>query len=210
MNLASLAIKQALCGDLEAAAKTNQEILKEDKENIEALNRLATAFLHLGKKNKAQTIYRRVLRLDRFNPIAKRNLEKIKNFSLKKKGNSPANPDFNFLEEPGKTQLITLVCPGEKKTLAQLAVSEVLKFVTRGRGICLYSQNKEYIGRLPDDLSRRLIWLLNRGNHYQACIRGVDINRVTVFLKEVKQVKINRNYISFPDSLNDNYSSLFS
>ena len=207
MNLASLAIKQALNGNYETASKVNRKILKEDSQNIEALNRLALACLHLGKKDKAEALYRKVLRLDRFNPIAKRNLEKLKDLSPgRKDGNSQPVSEVDFLEEPGKTQQIILVSPGEIKILAKLTVSQPLRFTTKGKAICLYSHCREYIGRLPDDLSRRLILLIKRGNQYRAYIKIVEKNRVTVFLKEVKQAKINLNYISFPENLSQVYA----
>lgn len=197
MNLISQSIKQALNGDFEAAVKTNLEIIKKDAKNIDALNRLAFAYLQLGKKEKAKTVYNQVLRLDRFNPIARRNLEKMKNFTHSKNKNL-AFLGVNFLEEPGKTQLIVLVCPGETKALVKLSVRQPLRFITRGKTLSLYNEEKEYIGRLPDDLSRRLIWLTKRGNKYESFVKSVDRNRVTVFLREVQQVKINRNHISFP------------
>jgi len=209
MNLASLAIKQALNGNYETASKVNRKILKEDSQNIEALNRLALAYLHLGKKDKAQALYRKVLRLDRFNPIAKRNLEKLKDISPgKKDGNSQPISEVDFLEEPGKTQQIILVSPGEIKILARLNASQPLRFTTKGKAICLYSYSQEYIGRLPDDLSRRLILLIKRGNQYQAHVKSSEKNRVIVFLKEVKQAKINLNYISFPENINQAYTPL--
>lgn len=201
MNLASLAIKQALSGNFAAAVETNLEILKQEPDNIDALNRLAQACLKLHHTKKALAAYQKVLRLDRFNPIAKRNLEKIKTCRKKSKAKSPTISGLvDFVEEPGKTKLIFLVQPGEKKTLADLSVGEPLRFVVRGKVICLYSLADEYVGRLPDDLSRRLIWLAKRGNGYQANIKCIEKNRVLVFLRETKKVKINGNYTSFPAS----------
>jgi len=199
MDLTDLAIKQTLNGNFRQALKTNLEILKQEPENIDALNRLAQAYFFLGELQKAKTAYRKVLKLDRFNPIAKRNLEKIKNLpKLNQYRCFPLLTTINFVEEPGKTKLIALVCLGEAKALAELTVGQALQFITKGKVICLYNQTKEYIGRLPDDLSRRLIWLMSRGNSYEAYVKGVEKNRVLVFLKEVKQTKFNHNYPSFP------------
>ncbi|OGD62553.1 hypothetical protein A2160_05910 [Candidatus Beckwithbacteria bacterium RBG_13_42_9] len=206
MDLTGLAIKQALKGNFEEAVKTNLEILQKEPQSVDSLNRLAQAYFHLGQIGKSLKAYRKVIQLDRFNPIAKRNLEKIKNSSHGLAGRWPKKRSFptplsslNFVEEPGKTKLIALVCLGDVQALAELSVGQPLQFVTRGKVmICLYNEFKKYIGRLPDDLSRRLIWLMDRGNDYQAYVKSVGKNRVLVFLKEIKQAKINRNYPSFP------------
>ena len=210
MDPADLAIKQALKGDFLTACKTNEQILKQDPKNIDALNRLGQAYLQLGHLQKAKTVYCKALRLDRFNPIAKRNLEKIKDFPTKKlkQNQSLCKSKINFLEEPGKTKLVALLRLGETKNLVKLLTGQLLHFINRRKVICLYDNEKSYIGRLPDDLSRRLIWLIKRGNCYQAHVKSVEKKRILVFLKETKQAEKNHNYTSFP-SEDDICSPLF-
>lgn len=199
MNLTGKAIKQALLGNFKNACKTNLEILKNDPQNLDALNRLGQAYFQLGEINKAKTAYQKSLTIDRFNVIAKRNLEKLKNIPFSKSKLCSFFCDAkNFLEEPGKTKLVRLVSLGENKVLVKLSVGEPLCFVTKGKAICLYNENKEYIGRLPDDISRRLIWLTKRGNRYKAFTKSLEQKYVAVFLKEVKKAKTNNNFTSFP------------
>lgn len=81
-SLYQQAINQALAGNWQAAADLNLEILKSDKNNVDALCRLAKAYAGMGKKTLVVKTYRKVLRLDKFNPIAKNNLVKF----LVKKG----------------------------------------------------------------------------------------------------------------------------
>ena len=204
MDLTNLAIKQALSGNFKAARQTNLKILQQTPNNIDALNRLAQACLHLNQLKKARETYQKVLVLDRFNPIATRNLEKIKN-RTRGRITAPSLLNFSqvFVEEPGKTKLVGLVQLGEIQILADLTAGQDLAFTTRGKAICCYTQNKDYVGRLPDDLSRRLIWLMDRGNKYQAYIKCVEKNRVLVFLRETRQTKLNDNYTSFPLSENE-------
>jgi tetratricopeptide (TPR) repeat protein len=202
MDLASLAIKQALAGHFKDAQETNLKILKQDPNDIDALNRLAQTHLQLNQVTKAKKAYQKVLDLDRFNPIAKRNLEKMKD---RTNGNSKAIPllfrsSRVFVEEPGKTKLVGLVQLGEVGILADLSTGQVLAFTTRGRDVCCFTPHKEYVGRLPDDLSRRLIWLMDRGNQYKAYVKCVEKNRVLVFLRETRQAKANDNFPSFPSS----------
>jgi Flp pilus assembly protein TadD len=80
-EISQQAINQALAGNWQAAVDLNQEIIKQNPQDIEALSRLAKAYTELGKKTLALKTYRKVLQLDQFNPIAKNNLAK---FSAKK------------------------------------------------------------------------------------------------------------------------------
>lgn len=199
MTLAFRAIKQALNGNFKAALNTNLEILSCDPDNIDALNRLGQTYLKLGKLKKALSAYRQVLKIDRFNPIAKKNLEKIKNLNLDCQQILNFSHPRLYLEEPGKTKLVTLINLGETKALANLNTGQNLALIIKNKAIYLYD-DKNYIGRLPDDLSKRLIWLINRNNAYQAIIKCVEKNKVIVFLRECQQSKKNINYPSFPTS----------
>jgi len=200
MTLSSLAIQKALNNQWQEAAEVNEQILVEEPQNIDALNRLAQAYIHLGEFDKAKDIYLQVLKLDRLNPIAKRNLLKLK--LLSKNGQcisqSPSKP-FNFIEEPGKTKIIPLVRLGERSTLSGLQPCLELDLHIRSQSICLY-YSKKYVGRLPDDIARRLIWLSKRNNKYAAFIKSIEKNKLCIFIKEVKRSPLNKNYYSFTTS----------
>ncbi len=198
MDLAALAIQKALLNQWQSAIEINKQILVDSPQCTEALNRLAQAYFQIGKLNKATKIYQTVLKIDKYNPIAKRKLEKIKII----RGNGDCldhndiydNPDF--IEEPGKTKVVALVRLGDRPTLATLKSCQKLKLIIRSKNICFYSNN-QYVGRLPDDIARRLIWLVSRNNQYEAYCKAVEKNKVTIFIKEIKQSHKNRNYLSF-------------
>ena len=78
-DLAQEAISLALSGDWKKASEINQEILKSDPENIDALNRLSRAEAEQGNLLKARRFSQRVLKIDPFNSIAQKSLEKRKN-----------------------------------------------------------------------------------------------------------------------------------
>lgn len=192
----NLAIKKALVGSWDEAIALNQQILENEPNNIEALNRLAQALAQKGKLKEAQKKYRKVLRIDRFNPIAKRNLERLK--KIKKSQNAPLNQNPNsFLEEPGKTKIVPLVRLGNLENLLSLNPGQPLVLKPKTKSISVYAQ-KQYIGRLPDDLSLKLSWLIKRGNNYEVFVKLAEKNKVSVFIKEVKRSKRNQNYPSFP------------
>jgi hypothetical protein len=55
----------------------------------------------------------------------------------------------------------------------------------------------QYIGMLADDICQRLIKFINGGNQYEAYVRTVDNNRVSIFMRETKRVKRYKNEPSF-------------
>ena len=59
---------------------------------------------------------------------------------------------------------------------------------------------KKYIGRLPDDIAHRIIWLHGRDNKYRAYIKSVEKNMVKVFLREIKCSNRNKDIQSFSPS----------
>jgi Tfp pilus assembly protein PilF len=70
------AIQAALQQDWKTAITLNTEILKTDKKNTDAYNRLGFAYLKSGQIKKAKETFEKVLTLDRYNQIASKNLQK--------------------------------------------------------------------------------------------------------------------------------------
>lgn len=189
-NLVSSATKAALEGDWQKAVELNLEILSSDPNDIEALNRLAHALSFLGKTEEAKKTYHRVLRIDPYNHIAKKNLEKL---HALKNGNFQMTPGSAsgsclFLEEPGRTKVTNIINPAQQKVLSLLYPGTLLELVVKKHSVCVFKDG-EYIGALPDDLSHRLIHLTRLGNKYEAYIKAVEKNNLLVFLKETKRSK---------------------
>jgi tetratricopeptide (TPR) repeat protein len=105
---ADSAIAAALAQDWKEAIHVNLAILKSDKSDLEALCRLAFAYLKTGQLLTAKRTYQKVLDLDKYNQIASKNLKKMT--SLKKKDMANEGATFMspmiFLEEPGKTKIV--------------------------------------------------------------------------------------------------------
>src|SRR3989338_4300800 len=99
------AIQAALRGKWTEAVDLNAAILRENPNELEALNRLARAYAELGEIAKADSTYRKVLVLDKYNPIAIKNLKRLKAKRPKSEGivsqsNQTTPPiSANFLEE---------------------------------------------------------------------------------------------------------------
>lgn len=195
------AIQTALIGNWKNAILLNEQILADNPDDIDALNRLAFAYASNGDNKEAKRIYQKVLILDIKNPIATKNLKRINNAN----GNyfsSALTYKMNniFIEEPGKTKVVELNNIAEQNIITRLHSGEMLSLLTKRMKIFVYDIQKQYIGMLPDDLSRRLIDFIQGGNQYEAYVKSVEENRVIIFIKETKRATIFRNHQSFNSS----------
>lgn len=200
-QLISLAIKEALNSNWQKAAAYNLAILKAEPEDLEALLRLAKAYEELGKENLSKRTYNRVIKIDKFNPIAKRNLTKLRDYKISKKDKNQTSKKIAadlFLEEPGKTKTVCLVRLAPAKVLLGLDIAEEVKLAPGKRSIAVRDRQNVYLGRLPDDLSQRLIKLILGGSQYLAVVKAVDKQTCQIFIKEVKTSKKNSGIPSFP------------
>lgn len=187
-SLVRSAVNKALKGKWQDAVEINQSILEKNPKNVATLNRLAKAYFELGNLKNAKATYKKVLEVERYNPIALKNLKKIE--SLK----STPSPSLNnqpreslFLEEPGKTKSVKLIRLGDKEVLTQISPGDVLKIEPKKRLISLSNSENDYVGSLPEVVSFRLIKLIKNGNRYQALAKSASENQVVVFLKETYQ-----------------------
>jgi tetratricopeptide (TPR) repeat protein len=198
-NLAQQAISAALAGKWDLARKLNREILKQNSKDTDALNRLAKAYAQLGEVNKAQKTSQKVLKLDPYNKIGQKSLEKWKqlrpntNESQVKQNSSPPL----FLEEPGKTKLANLINLGSPKVIANLDSGDEVKLICHKHRVSVTTIEAKYIGRLSDDLAALLRKLIRCGNGYQTLIKSADKSRVQIFIKEIKRGEKMANIPSF-------------
>ncbi len=197
-NLAQKSISLALEGNWEEAIKVNKEILKETPSDTEILNRLAKAYFESGNLKKAKSICQKIIKIDNFNTIAQKNLSKWK--GLREKCISELKPanTASFIEEPGKTKLVSLLNLGDNKIIANLNACDEVKLNAHTHRVSLTTIDGKYIGRLPDDLALRLRRLIPMGNCYKAYIKSIDSKEIKVFIKEVEKSQKAKNIPSFP------------
>ncbi len=192
------AINLALSGNWSEALKVNLEIINANPEDTDAINRLARAYWELGKTPEAQEATKRVLQIDPVNPIALKCTEKWKSAeSHETHFSGPASTE-TFLEEPGKTKLVTLVNLGDDKIFANLDPCEEVQLFSHAHKVSINTQDGKYIGRLPDDLAARLRNLIKAGNKYQVLIKAVDSKDVKVFIRELEKGPKAPEIPSFP------------
>lgn len=197
------AISAALDLNWAVAIKINKQIIKLFPDNIDALNRQARAYFELGNLVQAKKYYLLVLKKDPYNPIAQKNLKIIK--AAKKNGYGtpfiPQQPISSslFLQEPGKTKVVSLLKVAEPQKLSQMYPGIVVEMVIKNRGVAI-THRGIYLGVLPDDLAHQIIKLTKGGNKYQVFIKAVRVNGLSVLIKEVFRSKKFKNQPSFLES----------
>ncbi len=185
-NIKNQAIQTALTGDWTNAISLNKQILDEDPDDIDTLNRIAFAYMSLGSLKNAKKFYERVLSLDLENPIAIRNLKRLKETNGKP---IPAMLSNIFIEETGKTKIIDLINVADKKIISNLNSGEEIHVRIKRNKIFALDSEEQYIGMLPDDIAQRLIKFMTGGNEYVAYIRNVGNKKISIFIKETKKTK---------------------
>ena len=200
-NLARRAILAALANDWETALEVNLNILAEEPDNTDALNRSARAYLQLGLIDKAVSLSRKVLTIDPLDTIAIRCIGKCD--ALQSNGihslETTSLSENLFLEIPGKTKIVSLVNLCESVVLARLNAGATVQMIPRMHKVAITTISEEsYIGRLPDDLATRIIYLVKAGNEYDTYIKSVTENDVKVFIKEAKKAEAVNHIPSFP------------
>ena len=215
--LTQLAIDAALNSDWQQAEKINQKILSMSSKNVEALNRLARAQTCAGEIDKAQKTYKKVLDIDPYNIIAKKNVEKLSkvtargtttksnsHYALKNSTNGQANTITNlssvFLFEPGKTKVISLLNLASPSILGLLNCGDKVEILSKKHSVCITNTDGTYLGALPDDISHKIIFYISGGNKYEAYVKLATPKTLAIFLREVERSAKFTNQPSFQDS----------
>lgn len=188
-DLVQKAVTSALSGSWEEALTINKQILKHNPKDADALNRLGRAYAELGDLQRARAMAKKALRIDPFNAIATKSLEKWKGLKEGETIKSGPSSAGTFLEEPGKTKILSLLHLGDSKTLVKLDAGDMVKLNQHSHRISISTMDGRYIGRLPDDLSARLKKLISYGNEYEVYVKSTDKQEVKIFIRETLRVK---------------------
>ncbi len=193
------AIQAALHQDWGKAICLNTTILKEEKTNVDAHNRLGFAYLKNCQFKKAKEIFEKVLKFDPYNQIAQKNLKKL---SSAKRATSHIQESCDispllFLEEPGKTKVVDCINAAPMNVLSGLSCGQEVLLKQRKHTVEVRDLQNKYLGALPDDIAFRMLKLLTAGNCYTIHIKGMSKNCISVFIRETKRGKRLKNQPSF-------------
>ncbi len=200
------AIEAARDGNWHQAICINEEILENSPKNINALNRLALAQIQLDLLSEATASLNKVLEIDKNNKIAQKNLDKIKK---RDKGKiAQFGKQSSYIEEPGKAKVIELIRLAEKKSLANTVIGQECVLEPKKSFISINTSNdNNYVGTLPKDISCRLSKLITNGNKYYCVIQSINSSqeKCAVYIEEVYVSKKNLGKTSFPTCIKTEY-----
>jgi len=202
-QLESQAIDAAIEGRWEDAIRLNSQIIGEDPEQLNAHLRLGYAKLQLNELSEAQEAFQAALVIQPKNNIAEEHLSKIAVLKDKNKKRLVSSTKYDpelFVEIPGRTRTIHLVNLGQKEDLAGINIGEEVVLNEKRRKLEVRTSADDYLGSLPDDISKRLSYFINEGSTYKTHIKEIDLNNVVVFIREVLKGKKVRQYPSFPSN----------
>ena len=198
-SLPAAAVTAALSQDWKEAIRINTALVKNNKNDVEALSRLAYAYLKTGQFLVAKKTYEKVLALDQYNQIAQKNL--IKLASIKKKTIRDTDriqvSPMIFLEEPGKTKIVECIHVAPSQVLSSLSSGQEVTLKQKNHCVEIRSNQNTYLAVLPDDLSFKMNKLLTAGNTYRVVVKSVDKNALKVLIRELSRGKKFANQPSF-------------
>lgn len=193
-GLLKIAINAALSQDWQKAISANQSLLKENKDDVSSMNRLAHAYVHIGRLDEAKKLYKKIILLDKYNNIALNNLEKLNSLPRRikstqhKKSISVVSPSL-FIEEPGRTKTISLINIAPVVVLSSLNPGELIFLHAKKHSIDVRTENKVYLGALPDDSAFKLLKFIKAGYEYNVYVKSTTKNSITIFILETKRAK---------------------
>jgi tetratricopeptide (TPR) repeat protein len=210
-RLETQSVDAAIKADWGTAIRLNEAILAIDKKNEQALLRLAYAYMQDGSYELAKKTYHRALRVQPKLAVAKQYLERIEVLEKGKSKPQSTKPAFDpdlFIETLGKTKSAALSNLGQKQVLAGLYIGEPVILKIKKRRVEVRSTTDEYIGTLPDDLSKRLILFIKAKSIYTAYIKDASFTKVVIFIREDKKGRNVSHHLSFPLNIQKNIDQI--
>lgn len=180
------AIALAMQGKWQEAIDTNKSIINVFPDDVDAFNRLGRAYMETGEYHQAQKAYEKSLHLDAYNAIAKKNLQRLTQLKqISKNHKQPVHTvQPHFIEEAGKSGVLSLQRLASAKTLASLVAGDLVALKVDITNLVVKTTTGEYIGTVEPRHAQRLIKLMKGGNKYSAAIISSDTNKVTVIVRE--------------------------
>ena len=207
------AIRLAVEGNWKAAAATNESILKDFSQDVDAANRLGKAYSELNRARKAIKAYELALEIDKFNQIARRNLERLqntpatsgkgkklkaKNTTTKaKKSNTKKSVSSSGLVSSSKAADFSLQHIDVDAT-QDLKPGDNANVIPDNRGVIITSEDGVRLGSIEPRAGLRLRRFIEGGNEYSVTIRSVsNTGNVIVFISETYRAPTLINQSSF-------------
>jgi tetratricopeptide (TPR) repeat protein len=196
------AVALAMEGRWQEVVTVNKALLESFPDDIDAYNRLGRAYMELGDYSLAKESYGKAIKLDPYNTIAQKNLNRL---SLLRGSATPAEArqqrvePQQFIKEVGKAGVVALVSIGRPEVLAKLVTGAALALRIDGTSLLVDNGLGEYVGKVEPRHGQRLIKLMEGGNRYSAAVVSAAAEgNITVILRETYQDPSQAGRLSFP------------
>lgn len=205
-ELANRAVSHARTGQWDDAIHTNRELIAQSPGDVEAHNRLGKALSEVGKVKEAISAFQRSMDLRPGNPIATRNLERLKQLENADSTvaivnrTAKANPAV-FMAARGSAVLSELKKSAPPRILAKVTAGDRVTLESRGTDVTVTSPSGDYLGLLDARIARRVTRLTGGGNRYEATVAGFANQSVSVFVRESYRSQAQANITSFPPAI---------
>jgi tetratricopeptide (TPR) repeat protein len=196
------AISLAMEGRWQESVDVNKAIIENFPNDVDAHNRLGKAYMELGEYAKAKEAYEKALKLDQYNTIAKKNIQRLAHLGdeapVVTEGNAEKAEPHLFIEEIGKAAVVNLYQIAPSERLIKMMAGD--KVVLRPQDSSLVVENirEEYLGLVPSKQGQRLIKLIEGGNKYTAAVVTSNENLISVIIRETYQDPGQIDQVSFP------------
>jgi hypothetical protein len=195
------AIALAMEGRWREAAAANKDIIEHYPNDVDAYNRLGRAYMELGEYTLAREAYSRAKEIDPHSTIADKNLRRLVNLketgSVSGEGFQRVEPQV-FIEETGKTGVVSLHHLADKKVLAEVDAGDKVNLKIEDSRLIVENSRGQYLGQVEPKHSQRLIRLMQGGNTYSVTVISSSENMLAVIIREVYQHPSQEGQLSFP------------
>ena len=195
------AIALAMQGQWREAVAANLSIISSFPNDVNAYNRLGRAYMELGEYSKAREAYQRAIELDRYNVIARKNLDRLSQLgepqAVSEADSRTAEP-HHFIEEVGKAGMVNLNRLAPPEILARIVAGDRVYLKIDDSSLIVESVRGEYLGEVESKHAQRLMKLMEEGNKYSVAIVSLTADRVNVIIREEYQDPSQAGQLSFP------------
>jgi tetratricopeptide (TPR) repeat protein len=184
--LSKKAIDAALKANWQEAVDINTHILEVNPDNIEAKIRLGRALIQTRRFDKAQKLFREVLKIDPINPVARRNYDLAKQCKAETKGQIQVDT-HSLLKEPGTTSEASLFISAKGITSKDFVSGENLILRVKKHAVDVYkchNDEKTPVGTITDeDIVQRLNTAVEKNARIGAGFLKGENKNVTILIK---------------------------
>jgi hypothetical protein len=196
------AIALAMQGRWQEVVSINKTLLENFPDDIDAYNRLGRAYMELGEYALARESYEKAIKLDPYNTIAQKNLNRL---SLLNDSKATAEAIVQkvepqqFIKEVGKAGVVNMLSPAGPEILGKLVTGAVLNLRIDGANLMIDNNAGQCIGQVDPKNGQRLIKLMEGGNLYSAAVVSATAEgNVSVIIRETYQDPSQVGKLSFP------------